>query len=346
MAYTDQQAARLAKQIFERFGRRIAAACGDTVVEESFLAGFIGVEAGKDRAGNIVEDATRFEPHVYAKLRALRDGLRSSYQRIKREQIQDASDAALRNLARSWGITQIMGWHMVNNLKATVADLRDPEKHLHFTVQLLRIVGGQFLVRRDYGSVLRIWNTGSANGKTYHADYVTNALKVKRHYEHIQSTHKEFSSVTDKEIDEAVSAAGTEESTEVTPTETAPEPAPVPQRVLQDPSSSASSRTRPPIDEPGPGAWDVAVATRDAAQSTIETFDRLTGTVQTIRRGRDSVKAAISTWSQVVFQPLWAVLASLGNLSWSKWLTVAAIVAVALLAWHHRQLVMGRIREE
>ncbi|HEX3100639.1 MAG TPA: hypothetical protein VHQ01_02545, partial [Pyrinomonadaceae bacterium] len=52
-----------------------------------------------------------------------------------------------------------------------------------YTVQLLKIVGGRYMREGDLTSVLHIWNTGNANGKTYHEDYVTNALKVKKAYE-------------------------------------------------------------------------------------------------------------------------------------------------------------------
>jgi hypothetical protein len=191
MAYTEKQARARAEQIFRRFGLLIHLACTNSIVEESFLAGFIGVEAGIDRAGQIRPEATRFEPHVFRRLQAVRDGLLGAYNRITRTDLQNASDDALRNLATSYGLSQIMGWHVIKNLRCSIADLRDPDKHLFYTVKLLTLTGGIHLRSRDYASVLRIWNTGSANGKTYHGDYVENALKVKAHYAQILKENKD-----------------------------------------------------------------------------------------------------------------------------------------------------------
>ena len=184
--YTTRQAAKIAEQIRERFGSLVSKACENSVVPTFLLAGLIGVEAGKDRAGNLKPEATRFEKGVYEDLLSLRDNgfcyvggkKRTTYSGIKRSQIQTASDADLRALATSYGLTQIMGWHVINNLKCTIADLRDPEKHLGYAVKLLEIVGGEYLRQKDFASVLRIWNTGSPAGKTYHASYVSNALAV------------------------------------------------------------------------------------------------------------------------------------------------------------------------
>ena len=190
MTYTEKQAQAKAQQIFDRFGLKVHLACANSIVEESFLAGFIGVEAGIDRNGQIREDAKRFEVHVYASLKAVRDGLKRSYNRITKADIANASDDALKNLATSFGMTQIMAWHLIKNLRGTVADLRDPEKHLFYAVELLNLTARKHLLKREYDSVLRIWNTGSANGKTYHADYVGNALKVKKYYEIILKANK------------------------------------------------------------------------------------------------------------------------------------------------------------
>lgn len=188
--YTKAQAARIAEQIHQRFGALISAACKGTLVPPPFLAGFIGVEAGKDRKGQIKPEATRFEAGVFADLKSLRDTgicevagkLRTTYNGVRQAQIKDADDTALRALATSYGLTQAMGWHVVNNLKCTINDLRDLDKHLIYAVRLLVIVSGNNLQRKEYDDVLRIWNTGSENGKTYHEDYVANALAVMREY--------------------------------------------------------------------------------------------------------------------------------------------------------------------
>lgn len=195
-----KQALKAASDIYTRFGDRIETACQGSIVDPAFVAGLICNEAGR-RRGVIVESATRFEPAVYADLVWLRDNgycfigkaRRTTYSGVTRAQIADASDAALRALATSYGLLQIMGWHSLASLDCTIADLRDPAKHLGYAVKLLGIVGKPYLTKarstrsatvrdEEFEKVCRIWNTGRPNGKTYHASYVPNARAVRISY--------------------------------------------------------------------------------------------------------------------------------------------------------------------
>lgn len=188
MAHTPTQAKKIAAQIMDQLGQRISYASNahymDTafLVPESFLAGLIGVEAGRDRNGKIVETSTRYEPHVYRKLRDVKDGRLNSYSNIRRAQIQDAGEAALKALATSYGVTQIMGWWALH-LDTTVAEIRDPETHLGYAIKLLEKNAGKYIKTGNYAAALRIWNTGKPNGKTHDPSYVANALAVKTAYE-------------------------------------------------------------------------------------------------------------------------------------------------------------------
>ncbi|MBX3266400.1 MAG: hypothetical protein KF831_06800 [Acidobacteria bacterium] len=185
---TKAQARKLAKQIFDRFDKQIFEATNGTMIEPAFVAGLIANEAGKDRAGNINRSATRFEPHVFAALKAVRDGRRTSYSGIRRADVADASDKALRALATSYEATQIMGWHVVKNLRCTIADLRNPDKHLFYTVKLLQLNG--YTKRLDENQMdreMRQWNTGREDGKTYHANYVPNARLIRAAYRELEA---------------------------------------------------------------------------------------------------------------------------------------------------------------
>lgn len=110
MKYSSSQARKLAHQIRDRFGAKIAKATEGTPVPPKFVAGLIAVEAGKDRNGQIKESATRFEPHVYEKLKQVRDGKLLQYNKIRRVKLADATDGALKALATSYSLTQIMGY--------------------------------------------------------------------------------------------------------------------------------------------------------------------------------------------------------------------------------------------
>lgn len=185
MKYSSATALSIAKKIKKQFQNRLQAIAEPY---QTFLAGLIGVEAGKTKEG-FNESATRFEPHVYAALKKVKDGTRASYSGIERKDLKDASDDALKNLSKSWGATQIMGYHVIKNLPpgTTVEKLRDPQEHLKLARLLLGKVAGTYIEKGDFESAYRIWNTGSPTGKTHDPDYVSNAMAVGAAYKRLQS---------------------------------------------------------------------------------------------------------------------------------------------------------------
>lgn len=184
MKYSSSQARKLAQQLRDRFGAKIAKATEGTPVPPKFIAGLIAVEAGKDRNGQIKESATRFESHVYEKLKQVRDGKLLQYNKIRRAQLADASDDALKALATSCGLTQIMQWWSIH-MGISVAELRGPN-HLKHAVKLLEMTAGNQLRTLDYEGTLRIWNTGRPGGKTHDPDYVANAGAVMDAYAELE----------------------------------------------------------------------------------------------------------------------------------------------------------------
>lgn len=184
MKYSSSQARKLAQQIQDRFGVRIHEVTWGTTVPADFLASLISVEAGKDSRGQIKEDATRFEPHVYTKLKQVRDGKLLQYNKIRRAQIKDASDESLRALATSCGLTQIMQWWSIH-LGISVAELRGPN-HLKHAVKLLEMTAAKQLADVNYEGALRIWNTGRPTGKTHDPAYVENATAVMDAYAELE----------------------------------------------------------------------------------------------------------------------------------------------------------------
>jgi len=169
----------LAVKIQQRLGAEITRACTGTLVPDEFLAGLIGIENAR-----LDPNASRFEAGTYLNLKKLRNPIifwRKSWNGITQADLKGASDEALINLATSFGYTQIMGWWSIH-LKCTVADIRDPQKHLGIAVRLLHRVAGRQLKDQTFGPVFRIWNTGQPNGKTYDPDYVANGVAVMRAY--------------------------------------------------------------------------------------------------------------------------------------------------------------------
>lgn len=178
--HTRAENRNLAQRIHIRLGPRITVACENSLVPTAFLAGLISVENA-----SLDSNARRFEQGVFIRLQRVRDGRLGQFNGIRQPDIAGTSDAALRNLATSFGLTQILGLHVIATFKnrITVDDLRDPEQHLGFAVEFVQIEAPSQLRNRAFDRVLRIHNTGRPNGITFDPNYVPNALGVMREYE-------------------------------------------------------------------------------------------------------------------------------------------------------------------
>ena len=86
-------------------------------------------------------------------------------------------DESLRELATSWGYTQIMGYHMVGRA-GTVRDLLDPAFHFRLAIELLAEFAAAFQLdlAREFSEMFSCWNTGRPYGRCYSPHYVENGL--------------------------------------------------------------------------------------------------------------------------------------------------------------------------
>jgi hypothetical protein len=87
-------------------------------------------------------------------------------------------DEAIRRLATSWGLTQIMGYHMLGRPEP-VAKLCDPAYHYRIAAQMVEEFASRFHLdpERDFEALFRCWNTGRPDGKTYDPSYVQNGMR-------------------------------------------------------------------------------------------------------------------------------------------------------------------------
>ena len=175
-------------------------------VPAEFLAALIALESGGDAAPR-----RRFEPAVYAKLLAVRNGERTAYGAVTNEAIQDktveglhlvtktsechagaittgfiakhadelsnSAAAILMDLASSWGLTQIMGYHMCGRA-GVPSCLEEPKLNLQFALALLTEFVHRYRLdlRTDLAELFTCWNTGGPWGKTYDPNYAVNGL--------------------------------------------------------------------------------------------------------------------------------------------------------------------------
>lgn len=121
----------------------------------------------------------RFEKHIYFRLKEVQQGKRKKYEHVTTKLLQHADDAALRNLATSWGPFQIMGYKCIEmNIK--IEDLRGPDA-VFWGVQWIQKSYGQVLRDNKFKDAFHIHNTGRpypANNKptTHNPNYVEKGL--------------------------------------------------------------------------------------------------------------------------------------------------------------------------
>jgi hypothetical protein len=190
----------LMQLIKDRWGAEISAAGQASGTVQSFLAALIANESGGKN------DALRFEPAVFIELKEVLLGTRPHYapSGIRHpilktdllaycdpgvgEQRGSFADSlqCLHNLATSWGLTQIMGWHVVEfQTGMGTAMLATPGGNLQFATRLLAWFAEHYGLdlANDFDALFHCWNAGDPSHPTYDPNYVANGLARKAIYE-------------------------------------------------------------------------------------------------------------------------------------------------------------------
>jgi hypothetical protein len=191
-------------RVRDRWGAVIREACRFSSVPPAFL----GALAANESAGD--PQALRFEPGVYGHLTRVAEGKSPRYGSVTRARmaaevadilspkspafhaefltlafasahaarLAQSPEEALRELATSWGLTQIMGYHMVGRA-GTPRDLLEPRFHFRVALELLAEFAERYQLNlaRDFEPMLRCWNTGQPYGATSDPSYVENGLR-------------------------------------------------------------------------------------------------------------------------------------------------------------------------
>ena len=126
----------------------------------------------------------RFEKHIYNALKRMRDRGTGTYETITAEQLANASDDALRNLASSWGPFQVMGYKCLQ-LDIKVKDLRGP-RAVHWAMKWIDINYGYLLKAGRYADAFHMHNTGQVmrgRSRTHDPNYVRNGLRYMKEFE-------------------------------------------------------------------------------------------------------------------------------------------------------------------
>ncbi|MFM7765727.1 MAG: hypothetical protein ACKO6I_08695, partial [Sphingomonadales bacterium] len=145
-------------------------------IAPEYLAALCMLESGGRKPAG-----SRYEKHVYARLRLVKMGLKRQYEHVKTTDLETAEDEALQNLATSWGPFQLMGYKcLLYDIK--IKDLRE-ENGTYWGVKWIDEAYGKFLRKGDYKNAFHIHNTGrtfpaSGISKTHDPNYVKKGLEL------------------------------------------------------------------------------------------------------------------------------------------------------------------------
>ena len=163
-------------QIYHKMHKQLWQASYGSPISEAYLAALISLETFPSGNWN----SKRFEVHIYKKLvRLKKDGKR--FGNISSRKLRKYTDAKLKELAHSYGPTQMMGYHCLE-LDCNISDLQGAY-HLQWAVAWMEKKYGKYARKGLWENCFRIHNTGQPNGKTYHAKYVQKGLIRMKFYE-------------------------------------------------------------------------------------------------------------------------------------------------------------------
>ncbi len=101
---------------------------------------------------------SRYEPHVFEKLKAVKNGKLTTYSGLTKADLQPYNEASLKLLATSWGALQIMGYNCVG-LKITIDELKGANS-LRYGIYWCKLNYGKYLEKKDFKNAFHIHNTG------------------------------------------------------------------------------------------------------------------------------------------------------------------------------------------
>lgn len=166
--------------VIDNYGKDIQKFAPEFNIPPEFAAALCMLESGGQKPV-----PSRYEKHVYARLKWVKLHIKNNYEHVKASDLKDASDEAMQNLASSWGPFQIMGYKCLL-FDIRVKDLRG-DSGVYWALKWMQLNYGKYIKRKDFKSAFHMHNAGSpfpANGKprTYNPNYVNEGLKWMQYF--------------------------------------------------------------------------------------------------------------------------------------------------------------------
>lgn len=174
------------EKTLENYGEEVSAYASQYKLPASYFFALIVLESSGRRV-----IPPRFEPHVYDRLKEVKQGKRKSYEHVTPSHIKDATDDALKNLASSWGPFQLMGYKCLL-LDIKVKDIRGKDA-VFWGIHWIDLTYGKELKAGDYKDAFHIHNTGRkyprhGRSLTHDPNYVQRGLSYIKKFEEKMTT--------------------------------------------------------------------------------------------------------------------------------------------------------------
>ena len=166
---------------FENYHEDVLEAAEDLNLPYAYLMSLAVLEcSGKKPAGK------RFEKVVYERLQKVKSGEKRKYEQVRHRHLKNASDAAIENLASSWGPFQLMGYKCIG-MDVEVADIRGDDA-VYYGTKWVEEEYGHLLKKERYKDAFHYHNTGrtyprSGPPQTYDPMYVERGLEYIKYFE-------------------------------------------------------------------------------------------------------------------------------------------------------------------
>lgn len=172
------------EMVIVNYEEQVIRAAEEYQLNEHYLKALIMLECGgREHPGS------RFEPHIYRRLKKVKEGKSERYEYVSTEMLRDADDAALKNLASSWGPFQLMGYKCLQ-LGIQVKDIRG-EQSVRHGARWISLTYGKYLKSGRYKDAFHIHNTGSpypsdGRSRTHNPDYCKRGLAYMKQFKQMQ----------------------------------------------------------------------------------------------------------------------------------------------------------------
>lgn len=161
-------------KVERNYGREVEEICKELEVPAAYFKALILLESSAKNPPQ-----SRYEPNVFEKLQAVRNGKLQRYSGLTQKDLARYSNQELTMLATSWGALQIMGYHVVK--KGLTIDDLNGENGLRIAIEWCLETYGEYIRKKDYKNAFHIHNTGRKHpllwqAQTYDPLYVDKGL--------------------------------------------------------------------------------------------------------------------------------------------------------------------------